>query len=217
MVWRDSVPRIKTLLVLPRPPLDAICTDAVRASTSGRVRPAERSMASRSTTTTSLVRVLARVATRVAVTTVSDRARAGAFCASAGSAHASARVRAAGRRQAGTAAAAQRTWVDELVMKRKTQSTKVTPAGFPAGAWAITAACCLSKTGARNHGVGRYPGWRSALQRLPRRLFKAPSGMCVEGESGGDSSADRCGGSAGWAAALHAARVSSCFPLNCCL
>ena len=39
------------------------------------------------------------------------------------------------------------------------------------------------KKGARNHGVGRYPGWRNALQRLPRRLFKAPSGMCVEGES----------------------------------
>ena len=59
----------------------------------------------------------------------------------------------------------------------------MTPAGFPAGAWAITAARCFFKKSAYNHVVGRYPGWRNALQRLPRRLFKAPSGMCVEGES----------------------------------
>ena len=104
---------MKTVLFLPRPPLEVTCTDAVRASTSGRVRPAERSMASRSTTTTSLVSWLVRVATRVAVTTVVARGAARVFCASstgaaccarAGSAQASANVKAAGRRQAGAPA-----------------------------------------------------------------------------------------------------------------
>ena len=64
----------------------------------------------------------------------------------------------------------------------KTRQQKVTPADFPAGAWVITVAH-TRKTSARNHIVGRYPGWRNALQSLPKRLFKALSGVCMERES----------------------------------
>jgi len=49
-------------------------------------------------------------------------------------------------------------------------------------------------------------------QYLPMRLFKALSGLWMERESD-DSSADRCGGSAGWAST--GGTEPSCFPLNC--
>ncbi len=70
MVWRFSAPRMNTLGCLPRPPLEDICTPADRASSSGRVRADDASMAARSTTCTSLTNSSASVGVRVAVTTV---------------------------------------------------------------------------------------------------------------------------------------------------
>jgi hypothetical protein len=44
MVWRDSVPRMNTLDVLPVAPLALICRPAVRASSSGSVRAVDASI-----------------------------------------------------------------------------------------------------------------------------------------------------------------------------
>ena len=50
--------------------------------------------------------------------------------------------------------------------------------------------------------VGRYPGWWTDFQGLPRRRVQRPvAGMEAESQ---DSSTYRCGGSAGWAAAVRA-------------
>jgi len=91
--WRLSVPRMKMLEFLPRPPLAAICTPAMRASSSGTVRPVLFSIASRSITVTSLSTAEARDSRRVAVTTVSDSE----VCEWAGNAAAKARGSARGR------------------------------------------------------------------------------------------------------------------------
>ena len=86
----------------------------------------------------------------------------------------------------------------------------MTRAGFPAdiGQYGSTA-----PKGAHHHRVGRYPGWRRALQSLPRRLFKAPSGCVMESESK-DSAADRCGGSAGWAVAVTGTASAFLLPVE---
>ena len=156
------------LVVLPGPPVRPISMPGRRASTSPSPVAPLCSMVSRSTTDTSATTSVNGCAVRVAVTTTSFSAGAEPSWAWAVQAAMAARASAAGR-----SAPARK---DEFIIGN--QSQQGYPCRPPRQRWVIQPRTHW-KPGAGSLHVGRYPGWRNTLQRLPAALVQGAQWLCA--------------------------------------